>query len=286
MLYFQGERPRFATRISGKATSIAAKSKTLGKWVHLAGVISSDKQMHLYVDGKLAASAQVDSLIPTDPQEAMEIGDDEGSGVAEYAGTTAFKGAIDQIAVYHRALTAAEIEKHVAAEVTGAEEGLVLAYAFDKGKAVDLSGNKNDGKVEGGKTVEGRFAKAVQFSGQSSAVKGFVVTHDWTSDLPIFARAMVLAGENLFLAGPPDVIDEPQVFKQIAEPQVKAQIVKQAAALDGDQGAMLMAVSTDSGQKLVEYKLDGVPIFDGMAVADGKLFISMTDGRVICMTQQ
>lgn len=286
VLYFQGGRPRFATRIKGKATAVAAKAKALGKWVHLAGVLSSDKQMHLYVDGKLVASAKVDGLIPSDPQEAMEIGDDEGSSVGEYGGPLAFKGSIDQIAVYHRALSAAEIEKHAAAKITGAEDGLVLAYSFDKGAAADLSGNKNDGKIEGGKTVEGRFAKAIQFTGQSGAVKGFAVHHDWTSDLPLFARAMVLAERTLFVAGPPDVIDEPQVFKQIAEPQVKAQIAKQAAALNGDQGAMLMAISTDGGQRLAEYQLDGLPVFDGMAAAGGNLFISMTDGRVICMTKE
>ena len=172
----------------------------------------------------------------------------------------------------------------------GFEENIVAAWSFNKGSgnvARDISENGNDGMLTGGvEWGEGKFGKAIQFTGKSTAVKGFEVSHDWTSDLPIFARAMVLADITLFLAGPPDVIDEPEVFKQIAEPQVKAQIAKQAAALNGDQGAMLMAVSTESGQKLVEYKLDGVPIFDGMAVAVGKLFISMTDGRLICMQKQ
>lgn len=286
VLHFQGGRPRFTTRIKGKVTSIAAREKAVGKWVHLAGVLSSDKKMQLYMDGKQVASAKVDGLIPGDPQEAMEIGSDEGSTVGEYSGPIAFKGLIDQIAVYHRALTPAEIEKCASAEITGKEQDLVLAYSFDKGRAVDLSGNRNNGKIEGGKAVQGRFGKAIQFTGKSTAVKGFAVSHDWTSDLPMFARAMVLADKTLFLAGPPDVIDEPEVFSQIAEPQVKTQLAKQAAALSGDHGAMLMAVSTDAGKKLAEYKLDGVPIFDGMAAAGGNLFISMTDGRVICMEKQ
>ena len=140
--------------------------------------------------------------------------------------------------------------------------------------------------MEGCKAVDGKFAKAIRFTGQSGAVKGFAVSHDWTSDLPIFARAMVLAGKTLFVAGPPDVIDEPEVFKQIAQPQVKGQIAKQAAALNGDQGALLMAVSADGARRLAEYKLDGLPVFDGMVAAGGNLYISMTDGTLVCMTKK
>lgn len=109
---------------------------------------------------------------------------------------------------------------------------------------------------------------------------------DWTSGLPLFAKAIVLADKTLFVAGPPDVTDEPEVFKQIAQPQAKKQIAKQAAALNGDQGAMLMAVSTDGARRLAEYKLEGLPVFDGMVAASGNLYISMTDGTLVCMTKK
>ena len=54
------------------------------------------------------------------------------------------------------------------------------------------------------------------------------------------------------------------------------------AALQGAKGALLHAVSAADGRKLNELKLDGCPVFDGMAAAEGKLFISMMDGSVVC----
>jgi len=110
----------------------------------------------------------------------------------------------------------------------------------------------------------------------------FMVRHHWTKNLPLFARAMVLADGTLFIAGPPDLIDEPQVFTQINDPKVKQSLIDQAAALDGEKGAILMAVLTADGKQLAQYDLDSPPVFDGMAAAQGCLFMSMTNGRVTC----
>ena len=47
-------------------------------------------------------------------------------------------------------------------------------------------------------------------------------------------------------------------------------------------GALLWAVSTDDGTRLAEYRLAEIPTWDGMAVANGKLYLSTTGGRVLC----
>ena len=54
------------------------------------------------------------------------------------------------------------------------------------------------------------------------------------------------------------------------------------AALNGERGALLLCISAEDGKKLGELKLDGCPIFDGLAAADGKLFIATMDGSVVC----
>ena len=46
---------------------------------------------------------------------------------------------------------------------------------------------------------------------------------------------------------------------------------------------MLRAVSAADGKKLAEVKLDSPPVFDGMAAAGGRLYISLEDGRIVCM---
>ena len=62
----------------------------------------------------------------------------------------------------------------------------------------------------------------------------------WSKQIPLRARAMVLAGDKLFLAGPPDVVPENDPY----------------AAFDGKLGARLWVVSTADGHKLAEYPLD------------------------------
>ncbi len=37
------------------------------------------------------------------------------------------------------------------------------------------------------------------------------------------------------------------------------------------------------GRKLAEYKLDSPPVWDGLAAASGRLYLSTTAGVVMCM---
>jgi hypothetical protein len=89
----------------------------------------------------------------------------------------------------------------------------------------------------------------------------------WTLWLPVRVRAMVKAGDMLFAAGPPDVLDE-------AEP---------TAAFEGRRGARLVAVSASDGKKTAEIELDAPPVFDGLIAANGRLFVSLEDGSLACL---
>ena len=51
-------------------------------------------------------------------------------------------------------------------------------------------------------------------------------------------------------------------------------------------GGILWAASASTGEKLAQYKLDAPPAWDSLAAAGGMLFISLTDGRVVCMGPQ
>ena len=108
------------------------------------------------------------------------------------------------------------------------------------------------------------------------------VQHTWTQDIPLFARAMVLAQGTLFFAGPADLVDEEQAVKQMADPQVQERLRQQEEAFAGKSGGTLWAVSAESGQKLSELELDTIPVFDGMAAARGRLFLSGVTGQVMC----
>jgi hypothetical protein len=284
-LYFKNGRPQFALRTNEELVSVAANKSAVGRWVHLAGVLTADKELHLYVDGKQVATARAPALITSDPAQPMEIAADEGGGsVGDYAAPFPFKGLIDEVRIYHRALSDTEIGMH-ASSLSPADfdlADLVLSYSFDGDDAKDASGLNNNGTVVGATSESGKIGKALRFTGQAGSTADFFVAHTWTQELPLLARAMVLAGRTLFVAGPPDVIDEERTFKQINDPAVRPDLVAQAEALTGHKGALLLAASAEDGAELARYELDSPPVFDGMAAAGGRLYLTTVDGRVRC----
>ena len=88
----------------------------------------------------------------------------------------------------------------------------------------------------------------------------------WSAWVPVRTRAMVLAGDTLFVAGPLDVLDP-------SDP---------AAALEGRTAGVLWAVSAADGKKLAERKLDSPPVFDGMTAANGRVYVATRRGRLLC----
>jgi hypothetical protein len=88
----------------------------------------------------------------------------------------------------------------------------------------------------------------------------------WRVRVPIRVRAMVLAGQRLFIAGPPDAADPDDPW----------------AAMEGRKGGLLRVVSAANGERLHELPLDAIPVFDGMAAAGGRLYLSGADGRLTC----
>jgi hypothetical protein len=94
---------------------------------------------------------------------------------------------------------------------------------------------------------------------------------------------MVAADETLFVAGPPAVADEAELYGRYGEAEIQARAAEHVAAFVGQEGGLLMAVSKSDGQKLAAYRLDAIPVFDGMAAAGGRLFVSTADGRVLSL---
>ncbi len=109
----------------------------------------------------------------------------------------------------------------------------------------------------------------------------------WKQDVPIYVRAMILAGENLFIAGPPDIIDEETTFQELTEgdQEVERLLAAQDALLSGDSG-LLLSIDTLTGQIKNKIKLGTLPAWDGMAGANGQLFLSTLDGTVICFGKE
>jgi outer membrane protein assembly factor BamB len=110
--------------------------------------------------------------------------------------------------------------------------------------------------------------------------------HWSVSHPPLHARAMVLAGKTLFVAGLPDVLSEDEAFNRPGDPQVRGKVLEQDAAYEGKRGALLMGVSTADGKPVLRLDLPSQPVWDGMAAANGRLYMATIDGKVVCFDKQ
>jgi outer membrane protein assembly factor BamB len=91
----------------------------------------------------------------------------------------------------------------------------------------------------------------------------------WSVWATVRIRAMVVADRTLFVAGPPDVLDPDDPM----------------GAFEGRKGALLWAVSAKDGKKLAEYELDSPPVFDGMVAANGRLYLAIEGGKLLCFAE-
>jgi outer membrane protein assembly factor BamB len=89
----------------------------------------------------------------------------------------------------------------------------------------------------------------------------------WSSSIPLTGKAIALADDVLFIAGTPVAFPKDDLAK----------------AYEGRMGGILWATSASTGEKLAQYTLDAPPAWDSLAAANGLLFLSLADGRVICM---
>jgi outer membrane protein assembly factor BamB len=94
-----------------------------------------------------------------------------------------------------------------------------------------------------------------------------VAEQRWISRIPLTGKALVLAGDTVFVAGTPVAFPADDLAK----------------AYEGRMGGILWAASASTGEKVAECKLDAPPVWDGMAVANGRLFISLQDGCLMCL---
>ncbi|MFW6107422.1 MAG: PQQ-binding-like beta-propeller repeat protein [bacterium] len=91
-----------------------------------------------------------------------------------------------------------------------------------------------------------------------------IVKCRWSHEADFAARAMVLAGDILFAAGP------------------VGDTARDLEAFRGSKGIVLRALATRDGRRLAQRSLDALPVFDGMAAAAGRLYLATAEGTLVC----
>jgi len=94
----------------------------------------------------------------------------------------------------------------------------------------------------------------------------------WTKNISLQPRAMVVAANRLCVAGWMDAV------------VIEMKTGRAADSSNPDpRNSVLRVYSADEGKAVSELKLDAEPVFDGMAAAGGKLFLSLKDGTLLCL---
>ena len=115
------------------------------------------------------------------------------------------------------------------------------------------------------------FGSKISAVGKKKPAKGPAAT-SWSIEEMIQPRAMVLAGKKLLLAG---WIDSMPIELKTGRPKNPNN--------PDPHDAVLQVYSVDDGKRTGQYKLESDPVFDGAAAAYGQLFISLKNGKLICM---
>jgi len=135
-----------------------------------------------------------------------------------------------------------------------------------------------------------KFGKSERRSNRKATQTPAPLVYDWRSPTSLYPNAIVLAGDTIFLAGPPRFDEEKTgAFLETNKTDDYAPVPMLQKALDtfeGRRGAVLLAVNKTDGQKISEHKLDASPIFDGLIAAKGNLYMSTKSGTVVCMVEE
>ncbi len=126
-------------------------------WSHIA-VTYDGAKLRLYVDGE---------LVRTEPGQAVS----SASGPLTI-GCGWFKGRIDEVRIYDRALDEGEVADDKTTPIETPPRSPLAAYSFDEGEgevAGDLTG-EHDGTIEGPTWTTGKFGGALKFDGTDDCV--------------------------------------------------------------------------------------------------------------------
>ncbi len=141
----------------------------------------------------------------------------------------------------------------------------VFGYGRQKVKGNNLRGYhlfRADKKVE---EIERKIKNNnVALAQQQKPAK---VIYHWSRQAPLLARAMASSVDTIFAAGP------------LMAPE---DVGTNEPSFDAGSRAVLMAFAAADGQDLARIPLDCQPVFDGLALAYGKVFMATVDGRIVC----
>jgi hypothetical protein len=156
---------RFGVHTTSGYPMLAGGTAPVGQWVHMAGTYDGSI-VRLYVNGaQVASSAAAGNVVSDGKPLLVGAGQNDGTSAVQEA----VAGRIDDLRLYKRALSAAEIQ--ALAVPPAGTAGLVLHWPLD-GNALDASGNGNHGTVQGAVWTSGNIGGALDVDGDYLSAPG------------------------------------------------------------------------------------------------------------------
>jgi hypothetical protein len=122
-------------------------------------------------------------------------------------------------------------------------------------------------RLGGARVVAPEAGKKKKGGKRTKGAKGKEVLWSVPGDLQV--RGMILAGEG----------EEKRLYVVGAKGDWRTSL----DAWQGKEGCVLRVVSIGDGKVLSEQAIPGLPVFDGISAASGRLYLSLTDGRIVCL---
>ncbi len=166
------------------ANFVGKKLVEPGTWYHV-GCVYNGKERIIYIDGEVDAKQSISGDIRLN-DEPVKIG---GGGSKKWYG-----GAIDEVAIFNRALSAKDIRRFYLnkRKPKADEPGLVGYWSFDNDEGVtvkDGSSNHNDGKlISSWSAVHAKYSDPRQFvkmHGDQGFPYGMAKIYIWKDQLPM-----------------------------------------------------------------------------------------------------
>ncbi len=147
-----------------------------GRWNHVAGVMRSGTDVQVYINGiNVGGSSSGTSTSPMAsvfPNDVAKIGYHLSNSIVYR-----FKGLMDELRLYNRALSEAEIRQQMCKKLSGTETGLIGYWDFNETSGstlIDKSINHFDGELIGNPA---RVFSGAPIGDEST----FLYTTNWTS---------------------------------------------------------------------------------------------------------
>lgn len=114
------------------------------------------------------------------------------------------------------------------------------------------------------------FAKKRDTGDGLASHSGRIMNDDlWAQEVPVRVEAMSLAGDTVFIGGPPMSGNESSTPDFVLR------------SLNGQEGGILMKLNGKDGVASETCKLPSTPVWDGIAISNDGLFVALRDGKVV-----